>query len=470
MVVGQTGEYRDILVIGGGPAGYSAAIRAAQLGRSVTLVERTQIGGVCLNEGCIPSKALLSASRALSQLQEAATMGIDAQPRLDFSRLQTWKQSVVAKLSGGVTQLLQRYGVTVLTGTARFVNERRVAVEQGERFDFIEFGGAIIATGSRPLAPDRLTFGESLLSPEQALGLPALPKRIAVLGGGSIALELATACRRLGSEVAVVEQGERVLADLDPSLSRAVAVGLLRLGIDVRLRTRVRGYAEGMLSLEALGSGSNGAPELAADVVIAAGRRGPNSDDLSLDRTGVRVDERGYVLLDTQCRSTRASIGAAGDVTSGPPVAQRGIAQGRVAAEALCGLASAYDPAAVPLVCFTEPEVMSVGTSEAQAQADGVQTSCPRFPFGASGRAATLDEQHGFLQIVADAATGRVLGIHAAGPLVSELAGEAALAIELGATLDDLALTIHPHPSVSEAIPEAAWLALDMPLHVFRAR
>ena len=470
MVVGQTGEYCEIVVIGGGPAGYSAAIRAAQLGRSVTLVERAAIGGVCLNEGCIPSKALLSASRSLSRMRDAASMGIEVEARLDFTRLRSWRQRVVDKLSGGVSQLLNHYGVNVLHGVARFVNDRRIAVERGESFEFVEFGGAVIASGSRPLAPEGITFGESVVSPEQALALERLPARIAVLGGGYIGLELATAYRRLGAIVTVVERGERVLPELDTALSHAVAAGQRRLGIDLRLRTRARRYAEGIVSLESFGSARDGAADLAADIVIAAERRAPNTDDLGLERAGVRLDDTGHIAIDAQCRSSRASICAAGDVTNGPPVAQRGIAQGRIAAEVLAGLAAAYDPAALPLVCFTEPEVMSAGLTEGEAQAAGLRTLSARFPFGASGRAATLNEQQGFLHIVAGAESRRVLGIHAAGPLVSELAGEATLAIELAATLDDLALTIHPHPSLSEAIPEAAWLALDMPLHIARSK
>ncbi|MGI8549868.1 MAG: dihydrolipoyl dehydrogenase [Dehalococcoidia bacterium] len=467
MVVGQTGSYADVLVIGGGPGGYSAAIRAAQLGRSVTLVERGRIGGVCLNEGCIPSKALLSASRLVSRLRGASTMGIDADPRVDFGRLHAWQEGVVERLSGGVSQLLRRYGVTVLSGTARFVNERRVAVEQGEAFDFVEFGGAVIATGSRAAPPTGIPVdGRHVLTPEQALGLDRLPASLAILGSGSTALELATAYGRLGVSVTVVEAGARLLREIDPMLARAVQTGLRRLGVDLRLEERALAYADGTLQVET----KRGMGTIEAEIVIAAEVRLPNREDLSPERAGVRLAEDGRIAVNAQCRSNVWPICAVGDVTPGPPVAQRAIAQGRVAAEVLCGLPSAYDPAVVALAYFTEPEIMSAGLSEVDAQSVGMQTLTARFHFGASGRAATLDEQQGSVQIVAESATRRVLGIHAAGAGVTELAGEAALAIELNATLDDLSLTLHPHPTLSEAIPEAAWLGLDMPLHVFHAR
>lgn len=465
MVVGQTGSYADIVVVGGGPAGYSAAIRAAQLGRSVTLVERDQLGGLCLNQACIPSKALLTAASTFARLREAKTMGIDAEPRLDFARMQAWKQGVVDRLSDGVTQLLRRYGVTVLQGTAHFVNDRRVAVERGESFDFLEFAGAIIATGSRPVAlPDIPFDGKQVLSAEQALALTAVPERMAVVGDGYTGLEIATAYRRLGAEVTVIAAGGQLLPDMDVALGQAVGAGLKRIGGAVELNATPRAFDGAILSLQT----AKGMKAVPAQVIVAAQARAPNTDDLSLEAARIHHAANASIIVDAQCRTNVNGIFAVGDVTDGPLVAQRAIAQGRVAAEALCGLPVAYEPAAMPLVYFTEPEVMSAGLTEAEARAAGLETVAARFPFGASGRAATLAESQGSLQVVAEAGTGRVLGIHAAGPRVSELAGEAAMAIELNATLDDLALIIHPHPTLSEAIPEAAWLALGAPLHIFR--
>lgn len=467
MVVGQTGSYADIVVVGGGPGGYSAAIRAAQLGRSVTLVERDRLGGLCLNQACIPSKALLSAAKTFSRLNEAKAMGIDAEPRLDFARMQAWKQRVVDRLSDGVTQLLQRYGVSMLQGTAHFVNDRRVAVERGESFEFVEFAGSIIATGSRPVAlPDIPFDGNKVLSAEQALALASVPEQMVVIGDGYAGLELATAYRRLGAEVTVIAAGNQLLPNLDMALGQAVTAGLKRIGVAVELNATPCAFDGSVLAIQA----SNGAKTLQAQIVVLTQTRAPNTDDLSLQAAGIEPAANGRVLVDAQCRTTAHGIYAVGDVTEGPLVAQRAIAQGRVAAEALCGLPAAYEPAAMPLVYFTEPEVLSAGLTEAQARAAGLETVAARFPFGASGRAATLAESQGSLQVVAEAKTGRILGVHAAGPWVSELAGEAAMAIELNATLDDLALIVHPHPTLSEAIPEAAWLALGAPLHIFRPR
>jgi len=468
VVVGQTGEYVDVLVLGGGPAGYSSAIRAAQLGRSVVLVERQHIGGICLNDGCIPSKALLSASRLLRQCQDAAAMGINVNASLDFARLQDWKDSAVRRLSEGVSQLLSRYNVRVKSATGHFASPHRVAVESGAEFEFFDFGSAIVASGSSPCAPSGLTIdGQFVVSPEQALALNHLPERIALLGGGYIALELATAFSRLGSSVVVITADDRVLPELEPAISQAVARGLHDLGVEIVSGARVRTADGGMLALE---SEAGVAPAVKAEMVVAASERKPNTEGLGLDRAGVAVDGQGWISADTRGRTSVPTIYGAGDVVAGPLVAARAIAQGRAAAEVVAGLPSAYEPAAVPLAYFTEPEVMSAGLSESAALELGLAVRAARFPFAASGRAVTLAERQGFLQIVAEEGSGRVVGIHAAGAGVTELAGEAALAIEMGATLDDLALTMHPHPTLSEAIPEAAWLALGEPLHVFRGR
>ncbi len=466
MIVGQAGESVDVVVIGGGPAGYSAAIRAAQLGRSVTLVERARIGGVCLNEGCIPAKALLSAAKLYRQIGQAGAMGIDAKPRLDLVRLQQWKDGVVGRLSTGVSQLLERYKICVKTGTAYFASEHRISVESADTFEFLDFNAALVATGSRPVDPPGFAIdAESVLSPEQALTLGILPRSMAVTGSGYVALEMATAFARLGAAVSLIHEEPALLPELEPAIGQAVTRGLRDLGVQTYPGARPESYAGGRLTL----NGSDSRPVKAELLVLAAARR-PNSDSMGLEDAGVRLDERGAIVVDACCRSSLRSIYAAGDVTAGPLLADRAIAQGRVAAEAICGLPAAFDVAAVPLAYFTEPEVMSAGLTESAARAAGYEVLSARFPIAASGRAATLADQQGSVQIVAEVGSQRVLGVHAAGAEATELAGEATLAIEMGATLHDLALTMHPHPTLSEAIPEAAWLALDMPLHVFRHR
>ncbi|HTE86271.1 MAG TPA: dihydrolipoyl dehydrogenase [Dehalococcoidia bacterium] len=463
MVVGQTGEQVDVLVVGGGPAGYSAAIRAAQLGRSVALVERSRIGGVCLNEGCIPSKAMLSASRLYRLIGRASVMGIDADPQLDFARLRAWKDGVVQRLSSGVSKLLERYKVEVKAGTAYFASPHRVSVDLGDRNEFIDFQGAIVATGSHATAGGQEFDGRNVLTPEQALSLAHLPPTVAIVGSDYVAVELATAFARLGSSVTLVAEAKTPLPELEPALGQAVARGLRELGVETRTGRTVRSYGKGKLTLS---GGKSDA--IAVEIVILAEGRAPSTEGLGLQEAGVHLDDGGAIDVDESCRTSSHTIFAAGDAVAGPMLADRAIAQGRVAAECLCGLPSAYDPAALPLAYFTEPEVMSAGLTEAAAREAGYETLSARFPFGASGRAATLAEQQGSVQVVAEKGTERVIGVHAAGPYVSELAGEATLALELGATLQDLALTIHPHPTLSEALPEAAWLALGAPLHVFR--
>ena len=413
MVVGQTGEYVDVVVLGGGPGGYSAAIRAAQLGRSVALVEQRRIGGVCLNEGCIPSKALLSASALYSRIKAASAMGIESEARVDFERLSSWRDGVVQRLSTGVEHLLKRYGVEVKIGTAHFASDHRVAVENGSDFEFVDFGGAVVATGSRAQPLDGIAFdGASVVTPEGALALRQLPARMTIAGAGYIGLEIATAFSRLGTSVTVVHNDERLLPELDPAIAQAVGRGLRRLGVELLNRAQVQGFGGGLVRI----AGSDGVTrEIPSDTLVIAVERAPNTEGLGLDRTSVQLDEHGYIGIDARCRTSARSIYAVGDVTPGPLLAHRAIAQARVAAEALAGLSSAYDVSAIPRVYFTEPEVMSVGLSEENAGSQGVQTVSAHFPFGASGRAATLDDQQGSLQVVAERSSGRVLGIHGAG-------------------------------------------------------
>jgi dihydrolipoamide dehydrogenase len=460
MVIGQTGEHIDLAVIGGGPGGYSAAIRAAQLGRRVLLVERGAIGGVCLNQGCIPAKALLSAARLVDRARHGAAMGIDARLSVDLPRLQAWKRGVVGKLAGGVRTLLDRWGVRVVQGTARLAGERRLAVDTGEDVTFFEFDSAVLATGSRAANSGGLT-------PEQALDLEELPQRLVVVGGGYVAVELATAFARLGSAVTLMVAEDGLLPEVDePLLGRAVAAGLRRLGVELRPGARIERIEDAGVAY----SWKDGQVSEAADAVIDASRRLPNTEDLSLPLAGVRAMDDGALRVDGRQRTSAHHIFAVGDITPGAMLAHRAIAEGRVAAEVAAGLPSAMDPAVVPLAFFTAPEVLAAGLSERAARAQGRDVVSARFPLAASGRALTLAEADGFVQVVAERDGGRVVGIQAAGPGATELAGEAALAIEMTATLEDLALTLHPHPTIAESLVEAAEMALGRPRHIFLDR
>jgi dihydrolipoamide dehydrogenase len=457
MVVGEVAEPTDVLVIGGGPGGYTVALRAAEAGRRVTLVERDTLGGICLNVGCIPSKVLIHAADLVAEAGEAGDLGLTRDRGADpLDGIHRRMASVVGGLVDGVRGLLDRAGVRVLTGSATFTRPNRALVVDDHGVTHHEFEHAVVATGSRPVELPGLPFdGERILDSTAALyGLDRVPERLVVVGGGYIGLELGTAYAKLGAAVTVVELTDSLLPEMDPALGRAVGRGLQDRGIEVRLRTSAVGLTEGGLVV----AGPDGSEEtVAADrVVVAVGRR-PNTDELGLGAVGVTTGEDGRILVDP-ARRAAGGILAVGDVTAGPALAHKATAEAAVAGLTLAGRPAAFEPATVPAVVFTDPEVASVGLSASQAEAAGAAVIRHRVPLGASGRARILGRPSGFVEVVADG-DGTVLGVHMAGPGVSELAAEAALAVEMAATVDDLALTIHPHPTVSESIAEAAGAA-----------
>ncbi|HEY8450497.1 MAG TPA: dihydrolipoyl dehydrogenase [Bacillota bacterium] len=470
MVVGDIATGTDVLVIGGGPGGYPAAIRAAQLGKEVVLVEREALGGVCLNVGCIPSKALISAANSYRRIQEEAERGILVDnARVAMDKLQAWKQGVVERLTGGVAKLCEGNGVTVVRGTATFTGPNQVLVETEAGTSSYHFEHAIIATGSRPIELRAFPFdGERILNSTDALALADIPKHLLVIGGGYIGLELGTVFAKLGSQVTVVEMTNQLLPGTEPELVRVVERRLRRLGVTVHLETqaqRLEHTADGVrVTLRRL-PGEETITIEADRVLVTVGRR-PNSDNLGLDRAGVAVDERGFIRVDEQRRTSVGHIFAIGDVAGEPMLAHKATHEGLVAAEAIAGKRVAFEPAAIPAVIFTDPEIATVGWTEAQAQAAGHQVVVGRFPFQASGRALTTGETEGFVKIVADAESHVILGVQIVGPEASDLISEGALAIEMAARLDDLALTIHPHPTLSETLMEAAEAALGQPVHI----
>ncbi|HEY3239688.1 MAG TPA: dihydrolipoyl dehydrogenase [Acidimicrobiia bacterium] len=464
MVVGEVATGTDVLVIGGGPGGYAAALRAADLGKSVTLVERDRLGGVCLNVGCIPSKALIHAADLAASGAEAATMGVDLTAAVDMPAVQAWIAGIVARLTGGVDQLLRAAGVTVVTGTARFATAKRVAVWHNDDARFFEATSTIIATGSRTVALPELPFdGRRVLNSTGALALDRIPHRLVVVGAGYIGVELGTAFAKLGAEVTLVELTDRLLPGMPAGPARVVERALRTRGVGLHLGTKALGLDGDDLVVE----GPQGEHRLPAEAVVVAVGRRPNTDTLGLEQAGVRLDPEGLVPVDPARRAARG-IFAIGDVTTGPALAHKATAEAEVAALAAAGRPAAFDPATVPAIVFSDPAVATVGLTNEQAQEAGAETTSFTFPLAASGRAVSLGRTDGHVEVVAERGDGTVLGVHMVGPGVAELAFGAALAVEMGATVEDLALTIAPHPTLSEAIAEAAKGAAGRPLHIRR--
>jgi dihydrolipoamide dehydrogenase len=470
MVVGELADAADLLVIGGGPGGYAAAIRGAQLGREVTLVERAGpagLGGVCLHVGCIPSKALIELASAADRMGELERAGLEAEGvTVSLERFQVWRGELCAGLARGVGELLDQRGVAIVHGEARFNRPDRVAVRTpDDRVVFLEFEHAIVATGSRPAPlPTLPCDGERVLDSTGALALTAVPESVAVVGAGYIGLELGTALAKLGARVTIVEALDRVLTSVDAALAAPVLRSLDALGVDVRLNTTARGRDDGALAV----AGPDGDDRVDAEVVVVAAGRLPNTDDLGLAAAGVDVGPGGLIEVGDDMRAAER-IAAIGDVVAGPALAHKATAEAAVAAEALSGEPAAFDARAVPVVIFTDPEIGTVGLTEAQARDAGLDAKAATFPLAASGRAATLGARDGFTRLVTDAATDRVVGVHVVGPHASELIAGGALAIELMAAPGDVAATIHPHPTLSEGLHEAAALLVGHPLHAGRA-
>ena len=463
MVVGELAEHVDVLVVGAGPGGYVAAARAAELGREVMLVDRGGrdggLGGACLHVGCIPSKALIELAAALEQVQEARGRGLTcAPPEVDLAAFQVHRRAMVDGLARGVEGLLRRHGVRHVVGELRFNRPDRAAVLLPTGMSlFVEFDHVVVATGSRPAPLPGLPFdGSRVLDSTGALALDELPETLAVVGAGYIGLELGMAFARLGTRVTIVEALGRVLPSVPEPLTRPVLRALAALGVDLRLHTRARALDGDDLVLD----GADGAARVRAErVVVAAGRR-PNTDELGLGLARIPVGADGRIPVDEGRRAGPAAF-AVGDVTAGPALAHKASAEGRVAAEVLCGLPAAFEPAAIPQVVFTRPEIATAGLTEEAAREAGMRAETRQVPLGASGRAATLGARDGFAQVVIDRATDRIVGVHVVGPHASELVAEGVLAVELLASPEDLRATIHPHPTLSELLHDAAGLRAD---------
>ena len=456
MVMGDLVREVDVVVVGGGPGGYSAAFRAAELGLEAVVVDAgKRLGGVCLHEGCIPSKALLHVAGLISEAERARELGVDfGEPRIALDALRTWKtERVVGRLARGLAAVAKGKGVDVVGGRAVFESSRGLRVE-GDEPQKLRFAHAIVATGSRPvMLPGLAARSERIMDSTTAVELPDVPERLLVIGAGYIGLELGTVYAALGSRVTVVEMMDGLLPGVDRDLVQPLARRVEKLFAGVHLGARVAGLVDSGAVVEARIEGQ--AAQVFDRVLMAVGRRA-QSDGLGLETTRVRPDAHGVIPVDDRCRTEDPRIYAVGDVTGEPMLAHRAMRQGKVAAEAIAGRPAAFDNRAVPAVVFTDPEVAWCGLTEHEAQAAGREVRIGKFAWAASGRAATLGRSDGLTKLVIDPASGRVLGVGIVGPGAGELIAEGALAVENALLAEDVAATIHAHPTLSESLMEAA--------------
>jgi dihydrolipoamide dehydrogenase len=451
--------HSEVLILGGGPGGYTAAFRAADLGKQVTLVERYQVlGGVCLNVGCIPSKALLHMAQLIHEAEEVQSHGLKfGKPEIDIDKIRSWKESVSKSLNEGLAGLAKQRKVTVVQGTGRFTAPNAVAVETPAGVKTITFEQAIIAAGSSPTQiPSFPNDDERLWNSTDALELKQIPKKLLIVGGGIIGLEMATVYHAFGSEIHVVELMDQIIPGCDKDLVTPLLRRIKKQYKNIWLETRVTAIepqADGLkVSFEGKGAPES---ELFDAVLVAVGRR-PNGKLIGAEAAGIAVNEQGFIPVDKQQRTNVAHIFAIGDIVGNPMLAHKASHEGKVAAEVAAGHKAAFDALTIPSVAYTDPEIAWMGLSEIQAKQQGIDYDRAVFPWAASGRSLSLGRKEGVTKILCDKSTGRILGAGMTGPNAGELIAEAVLALEMGADADDISLTIHPHPTLSETFAFAA--------------
>lgn len=459
----------DVVVLGAGPAGYVAAIRLAQLGKKVTVIDRDEIGGVCLNRGCIPSKALIYAGTMFEKIGHSDVMGITVKgASLDMKKLIAWKETVVKKLTGGVAGLLKANGCEFISGDAKFTGPKALELKTKEGTTTLSFNQCIIAVGSRPTAlPGFDIDHDVILDSTSALNQTELPETMLCIGGGYIGLELGTFYAKAGSKVTVVEAGPGLLGGVDPELTAVVKKNLEKRGVVLKIGIGVKGQTKTKKGVEV--TFTDGKKETFAKVLVTIGRT-PNSNAMGLEKTGVKLDSKGFILVDPQRRTNISHLFAIGDIAGQPLLAHKGSKEGLIAAEVIAGKKAAFDVLGMPAVIFTDPEIATVGLTEAEAKAKGFTLQIGKFPFAANGRALSVAEPDGFVKMIGDAKTGRLLGVHIVGAEASNLIAEATLAIESGALVEDLALTVHAHPTLPETLMEAAEATLGHAIHIFQKK
>jgi dihydrolipoamide dehydrogenase len=457
----------EVAVLGSGPGGYVAAIRLGQLGKETILIEKDNLGGVCLNIGCIPSKALIRVAKLKKKLEAAKQIGVDVSGvKIDLAKVQAWKQSVVDKLTSGVEYLCKGNNVKIIKGQGLFRGPHQLEIQTTSGTEIVEAKDTIIATGSRPFELPTLKFdGTHIITSTEALALQEFPKNLVVIGGGVTGLEMGTMYAQLGSKVTVIEMLEQLLPGTDIELVRIVERGLRRLGVDYHVKSKANEYRNGKVYVTL-----EGGKETAFDadkVLVTVGRR-PNSDQIGIEKTGVARDAHGFIQVDKKMRTNIPGIYAIGDVIGPPMLAHKASKEGIVAAEVIAGMNSEADFRAIAGVVFTDPEIATIGLTESQAKDQGFDPIVGKFPFTALGRALLAGETEGFAKIVADKSSDLVLGMHIVGAEASDMISEGALAIEMGATLEDIGFTIHPHPTLPESIMEAAEAAKGKAIHILQ--
>jgi dihydrolipoamide dehydrogenase len=460
----------DLVVLGAGPGGYAAAFYAADKGKKVILIEQdTRLGGVCLNRGCIPSKALLHAAQLISEARESTHCGVTfGEPKIDLDKMRAWKNSILDKLGAGVASLAGKRGVEVLKGRGYFEDSKKLRVETAEGQKFLTYDKIIVAVGSKSALPKAFDLGNPrIMTSRDALNIPDVPEKLLIVGGGYIGMELGTVYAALGSKIVLVEALPQILAGADPDLVQPVMRYAEKAFQEVRLSTKVSSMATHGKQIKVVCESNGQKKEEFYDRVLVCVGRVPNCNDLGIENTQVTRDEKGFLKVNASQETTDPNILAIGDVAGGVMLAHKAAREARVAVEVVCGESSVFQSITIPAVIFTDPEIAWCGLTETEAKEKGIQVQVAKFPWAASGRALTFDRTDGLTKLLIDPETERLLGVGIVGHGAGELIGEGVLAIEMGATAQDLAAAIHPHPTLSETLMEAAEVFYGHATHTF---
>ena len=459
----------EVVVIGAGPGGYVAAIRLAQLGKKVVLVDKDKLGGICLNYGCIPSKAMIYASEFLDKIKKSDRMGISVDKvTMNFNKMQEWKDGIISKLNKGISVLCKENEITVVKGTAFFESSNRLKITNGRNIFHIDFEKAIIAVGSKPVELPNFKFDDKkIISSREALYLKDVPDNMVVIGGGYIGLELGTVYAKLGSKVHIVEMENQILPGFDKDIVNVLQKNLKKNNVEIHINSKAEKIEDNKVIIN---SKEKGKIELDADKILVVVGRHPNTKNLGFENTKVKLDEKGFVEVDNNLNTKDENIYAIGDVSTGPMLAHKASMQGKFVAGIIAGNKDSYENVVVPAVIFTDPEIATVGLDEQEARDKGIKIKTGKFPFHASSRAMTRDDTDGYVKVIANEKDNKVIGVQIVGSEASDLISEAALAIKMNATLDDIALTIHPHPTLSESLMEAAEATMGRAIHILNPK